>query len=481
MPSDGSSFRRSVLQGFLWLGTGTFIGQFISWFSTIFVIRLLEPSDYGLMAMAAVFISLIAMISELGVGAALIQAKELTARQIQQVSTWVLITGLIGFAVCYASGPWVAQFYRESDLVSMIRVLGLNMILMTSYAVPQSLFIREMNFKIKTQIELAAQLGATMLTLLLALRGIGVWALIVGQIAMHLIKSIAFNVLCSHKLVPLLDLRGSGRLLHYGLTLTGDRLMNFVYAESDKIIVGKVLGITSLGSYAVAMNLASIPMEKVMPIVSQISFAAYSRIQDDLERIRTNVIGTTRAVAFVSFPVFFGMSAVAPLAVPLILGEQWEPLVVPFQLLSLVLPLKALGTILPSAVFAVGRPAVNLVNMVIASAMMASAFMLGVQGGVIGICAAWLVAYPVVFGITTIRSLRTLGLSFRSYLVEVRFPFLAGAVMLILVEVLGRVIVMSQPVYSLILVIGFGLVCYISLVQIFKKEQYAEIRSLLQL
>lgn len=480
MALEGTSFRRSILQGFLWLGTGTFIGQFISWLSTIFVIRLLSPSDYGLMAMAAVFISLLAMVSELGVSAALIQAKDLTERQIRQISTWVLITGLIGFAICYVSATWVAQFYREPDLVTIVRVLGFNMILMTSYAVPQSLFIREMNFKVKTQIELSAQLGATLLTLILALKGMGVWSLIVGQGMMHVIKSIAFNAVCSRGLAPLFDLRGSGKLLHYGLTLTGDRLMNFVYVESDKIIVGKVLGSASLGSYAVALNLASIPMEKVLPIISQISFAAYSRIQDDLERIRRNILGTTRAVAFVGFPMFFGMSAVAPLAVPLILGSKWEPLVVPFQLLCLVLPLKALGGILPSAVFAIGRPGVNFVNMVIASIVMASAFLIGVRDGVIGICVGWLVGYPVVFGITTIRSLRTLGLPIRSYLLEIRFPFFAGALMLVLVGLLERIIVMPQPLYSLILVSVFGLVCYLSLVRIFKKEQYAEIRSLLR-
>jgi len=480
MAIEGTSFRSSVIRGVLWVSTGTLISQVLSWVSTIIVIRLLAPSDYGLMAMTAVFISLLAMISELGVGASLIQAKELTEREIRQIFAWVLITGLIGFVACYASAPWVARFYNEPDLVVMIRVLGVSMTLMLAYAVPQGLFIREMNFKAKTQIEISAQLGATLLTLILALKGMGVWSLIAGQIALHMMKAIAFNVLGSRWTAPLFDLRGSGRLLQYGLTVTGDRLLNFVYTESDKIIVGKFLGSALLGSYAVALNLASIPMEKVLPIITQISFASYARIQDDMERIRENLLLTTRCVAFVGFPIFFGMSAVAPLGVPLILGPQWELLVAPFQLLCLILPLKALGPILSPAIFAIGRPAVNLVNMVFTSTVMASAFLVGVQAGVIGVCVAWLVAYPVVFGVTTIRSLRVLGLPTRRYLSEIRFPFFASALMLVSVGLLGKVIVTPQPLYSLILLIVFGLVCYLSLVQIFKKEQYAEIRSLLQ-
>jgi O-antigen/teichoic acid export membrane protein len=163
----------------------------------------------------------------------------------------------------------------------------------------------------------------------------------------------------------------------------------------------------------------------------------------------------------------------------LILGPQWELLVVPFQLLCLILPMKALSPILSPAIFAIGRPAVYLVNMVFTSTVMASAFLVGVQAGVIGVCVAWLVAYPVVFVITTIRSLRVLGLPAGRYLSEIRFPFFASALMLVLVGLLGKVIVTPQPLYSLILQIVFGVVCYLSLVQIFKKEQYAEMLSLL--
>lgn len=480
MALEETSFRNRVFRAFFWLSTGTFIGQFISWLSTIVVIRLLSPSDYGLMAITAGVISLMTTIGELGVGSSIIQAKELTEREIRQIFAWVLITGLIGVAACYVSAPWVARFYDMPDLVAMIQVLAVTMFLVMAYIVPQSLFIREMNFKVKAQIEISAQLTTTLLTLVLALKGMGVWSLVAGQVAMPAIKAIAFNASRPRWIAPLFDLRGSGRLLHYGLTVTGDRLLYFVFTESDKIIVGKFLGNAVLGVYAVALNLASIPMEKVLPMITQVSFTSYARIQGDMERIRRNLLRSTRAVAFAGFPIFFGMSAVAPLGIPLILGSKWESIVVPFQLLCLILPLKALSPILPPAVFAIGRPAVNLVNMMFISTVMALAFMVGVQAGVIGVCVAWLVAYPVVFGIMTIRSLGVLGLPAGRYLAEIRFPFFASAIMMISVGLLGRIIVTPQPFYSLILLSAFGLIVYLSLVMIFKREQYAEIQALLQ-
>lgn len=479
MALEETTFRTKVFRGFLWLSIGTFIGQFISWISTIFVIRLLSPSDYGLMAMTASFVLLVTNISELGVGAALIQAKELTEREIRQIFAWVIITGLIGLTACYASAPWVARFYDTPDLATMIRVLSGNMLLAMAYVVPQALFIREMNFKVKAQIEVSANLGATLLTLILALNGIGVWALIVGQMTLFGIKALAFNLARPHWMAPLFDLRGSGRLLRFGLTETGSRLLYFVYTESDNIIVGRFLGGAVLGGYAVAQTLASIPMEKVLPIIAQVSFASYARIQDDMERIRKNVLRTARTIAFAGVPIFLGMSAVAPLGLPLILGPKWESFIVPFQLLCLILPLRALSPILPPAVFAINRPTVNLVNMMIASVVMASAFLVGVQAGALGVCIAWLVAYPVVFGITAIRSLRVLGIPVGDYLAEIRFPFFAGALMLASVWLLGKMIVTPRPLYSLILLTVLGAVIYLTLTMILNREQYAEIRKYL--
>lgn len=477
MALEESTFRTKVFRGFLWLSAGAFIVQFISWISTIFVIRLLSPADYGLMAMTAGFVALLTSISELGIGAALIQAKELTVREIRQIFTWVLITGLIGVAVSYASAPWVAGFYDTPELATMIRVLSCNMFLVMAYVVPQALFIREMNFKIKAQIEVFANLAATLLTLVLALNGLGVWSLIVGQMALFGIKALAFNVARPRWIAPLFDLRGSGRLLRFGLNETGSRLLYYVYTQSDHIIVGKFLGGVVLGGYAVAQSLAVIPMEKVLPIISQISFASYARIQDDREQIRTNILRTVRIIAFAGVPIFLGMAAVAPLGLPLILGPKWESFIVPFQLLCLTLPLRALSPILSPAVFAINRPTVNLINMLIAAVAMGSAFLVGVQYGVIGVCIAWLGAYPVVFGITTIINLQVLGIPVLDYLGEIRFPFFAGAIMLVSLWLFGKMVVTPWPLYSLVLQTLLGAVVYLSLTMIFDREHFAEIRQ----
>lgn len=297
---------------------------------------------------------------------------------------------------------------------------------------------------------------------------------------MELGKTVAYFIARPAWIVPLFEVRGAEELLRYCVTYTGDRLLTFVYCESDTIIVGRFLGMNVLGVYNMAKTLSSLPFDRVMPIISQVSFSSYARIQDDLERIRRNLLRVTHIIALGGFPMAFGMAAVAPLGLPMILGPKWEAIVGPFQLLCLILPLKGLTPVLSPAVFAIGRPGVNLINMIIASTAMALALLVGVLSGVVGVCIAWVVAYPVVFGVTTIRSLRMLDLPIVRYLAEIRFSFFASTLMMALVWLVGRVVVTSLPIYSLTLQIVVGLVFYLGLVLIFQREQYAEIRTFLR-
>jgi teichuronic acid exporter len=476
----GAAFRIAVVRGFLWLGTSAFVGQFVSWLSTILVIRLLSPSDYGLMATATVFTSFIAMLGELGFGAALIQVKELTERDIRQAFGWVIVTSLGAWATCYAAAPAIAQFYGRHELIALIRVMALTIVAVALYIVPQSLNSREMEFKLKARIEFLSQLAGALATLGLAVRGMGVWSLVGGAMALQIAKAVGYNQAYPRFFAPVFTLNGSGRMFTYGMTTTAERLLSFAFTYADIIIVGRFLGTSAVGIYSVALSLASTPMSKVLPIVTQVSFTSYARIQDDPERLQRNVLRAARVIAFVGFPVFFGLAAVAPAAIPFILGDQWKAAVVPFQLLCLTLPLKALWPILSPAVAAAGRPDVNLATIAVMAISMSLAILFGVRGGLIGVCIAWLTVYPVVFLIMTAYRLRAIGVEMRQYLAELRFPFFASTLMLVTVYLLSRVITTTKPFYSAAGIVVYGILFYSTLVLTLKRADYAELRSLLR-
>jgi teichuronic acid exporter len=479
MASDRNSFKGKVLKGFAWLSLGTFVGQLVTWLSTLFVIRLLSPSDYGLMAMAGSFIALIAIFNDLGLSAGIVQMSNIEEQEIHQIFTLVLIASLSGFILCYYTAPVVARFYGEHRLVPVIRVMSLNFILSAFFMVPQSLLIREMNFQTKAKVDIVSRITSSILTLILAICSMGVWALVLGEICSYMVRAIGFNLVRRRCLMFVANLTGSLKYLKFGLSITSGGFLYFLFSQSDIIIAGKFLGKDELGVYSIALNLASIPSEKVMPLITQVSFTAYARIQDDLERIRRNLLKAVRMVGNFAFPVFFGMAAVAPETIRIALGLKWEGLILPFQLLCLILPMRTLSFLFAPALFAIGKPIINVVNMSITLSIMSLAFMIGVKFGILGLCTAWIIAYPIVFTITTRRSLKAIALPIKAFAGYIVFPFIASSLMLLSLVSFRVLSVMSfGPKISLMGYIITGAAIYFSFIAVFKVELLHEFKTL---
>lgn len=475
-----ASFHSRVIKSFIWVGSGNLLGQLISWASTIIVIRLLLPSDYGLMAMATTFIRLPTLLGELGVGASIIRSKEISKEEISCIFGFIICSSLLFWMIVFFLAPIVALFYIEPKLTLIIKIISVNFFIIALYQVPQSFLIREMNFKAKAKVDVLSQVGAAMISITLAIQGAGVWALVAALAATHFIKFVGYNLVYPYFVLPTFSHKRIKQHLQFGITLTGDRLLYYFYTQADKIIIGKFLGEHLLGIYSVALKLASIPMEKFLPIITQVSFTSFSRIQDDLERVKRNVLKSIRVVSIFAFPLFFGMAVVAHEAIGLILGHKWETVAIPFQIICLILPLKALSALLPPPIFAINRPWINLSNMIISCAFMIPAFFIGLKFGLIGVCLSWFIVYPFVFLIITFRGLRVIEFPVKSYASEMFYPFVGSSLMLIFLVLFRKFNIFYEPLMLLAFNISFGILFYIFFYVLFKKNDIVKIKTLFQ-
>ena len=461
----------------MWLSSLTFIGQAIAWAITLVVIRLLEPKDYGLMAMAAVFIGFLTILSELGLGPAVIQKSDLSDQDLRNANGWVMAIDVALFTAIFFSAPAMAWFFEEPRLVPIIRVLGFNFILISAYFLPQSLMTREMNFKTRSIIELIANLISSAVVLILALSGCGVWALVLGPFGMHLFKAIAFNTIKAYRHKPAFSRQGMRRMLIFGGFVSVTRVIWYFYSQADILICGKIFGKDLLGLYSVAMQLVSIPMAKVSPLLSQIGFSAFSRIQSNLNAVQVNFLKAVQLVSVISFPVFYGLAAIAPEAIPWLLGDKWTEVVVPIQLLSIVMPIRFIDTIYGPVITGKGRPDVMMWNMVAAIIIMPAAFYFGARWGIVGLCLAWVTAYPLLFIIMTFRVLTTLQVSLVSFVSASWLPFFASCVMVLGIVVfklqVSVPVAVAAPVHIIL-----GIVLYSSTILIINRNAIAQLRSL---
>jgi len=475
------NLRLQVTSGLRWVAGTRFLGQLFTWTVTIAVLRLLTPADYGLLAMATVFVDFLAMMAQFGLGAAVIQAVSVDERKLQQIFGMVVVANLGLFIVMYFAAPLIATFFQEQRLIPIVRVLSMQYILAIFAMIPDAELSRKLDYRRLSLVELTASIAASLTTLGLALTGSGVWALVWGSLLGVLWRTVALNLLSPFFKWPRFSYQGTRELLLFGGNVTVTRILWFVYSQADVIIAGKVLGKELLGSYSVAMHLASFPTNKISAIVNQVSFPAFARIQHDRERYASNFLLAVRLLSFCVFPVLWGISSIAPELVSVLLGSKWLLSTVPLQLLALIMPVHMFAPFMNTAALGLGRADIAAKQVLIASLIMPAAFLIGSQWGLVGLAAAWLVAFPLVFIGAMVLFLQIIRLRIRDLLGAMAPPVAASLGMYAMVAVI-RVILgpATGEVARMTALIFAGIVAYGVLSLVINRDGCREVIRTLQ-
>ena len=479
-PPGDPALRQRVLAALGWALTGRVFAQATSWVITLVVIRLLTPEDYGLMALATIFVTLVALVNELGMGGALIQADRLTKVQIRQTFGIVIVVqAAFGFLIIATALP-VALFFSDARLAPILQVSSLQFFFLAFAIIPEALLMRALEFRLKAYVDTLSQLVGSVVTLALALWGFGVWALVWGVIANSLLKAIGFTLAAGFYAWPSFSLRGMRAILSFGGMLTAERVFWFLYSQADNLILGKRFGGEALGVYSVAIQLAALPMDKLGPIIGQVAFPAFARVQQRPHDATAYLLMAMRLIAFISFPALFGLSAVAPWFIPAALGAKWHDAILPLQLLALSVPFRFIALALPPYLKGLGHARLSMTNTVLAFILLPVAFLIGSSWGAVGLSIAWLAIYPPYFAITLVRSSRVTPITLAASLRAIAPSAAAAAVMYGAVVAVGTALpTAASPGLHLIVLIGLGATVYGGLMLTFQRAACLEAGALL--
>ena len=467
-----------------WSAITRFIGQVISWSLTLVVIRLLEPEDYGLIAMATLLISLLYLVNDFGLDGVLIQSRHLDETMRQQILAAVVIANLTILIGLQFAAPLIAAFFSREALTSIIRVLALQFLFHIFETLPQSRLERDLDFKRRSLVELGATLAGGLITLALAIRGMGVWSLVWGNLLSVLTRVIGLNYIAPCRYRPRFSLIGMTRHLRFGRMILADKTLWFVFSESDKFIGGKLLGAEQLGYYVVSQNIATLPINKLAGLVRSIAFPAFSEVQAERVTVREYLLTTMRMAAIVFFPIFFGLAAVADELVPVALGERWTPGVMLLKVLAVVMPLRMVSVLFPPVLWGIGRPEISAGNYLFAAIFMPAALAFGaVWGGITGLAVAWLCAFPIVFWFFLARTARLLALPVSRVLATLARPALASLVMLLCIEAFRLGIALTfVPLNSTLTLLAYvlaGVLVYSAIIWTLHREGVKELLTFL--
>lgn len=479
MTSD-STIRGKVLQAIYWSLAAKIAIQLFSWAVTFLVIRLLDPSDYGLAAMSEVVFAFLFMVTAEGMFSAIVQSREIDERKLRQMFGVLLVINTALFIVQYLTAPLLARYYHEPRIAPLLQLLATAFLFIPFSAIPASFLDRALDVRRRSLIEMGTQLVSGVLVLTLALAGLGVWALIWGSVARFALRAALLNMLAPWFRWPIFSLRGVESLVWFGSYMTLNHIVWFVYSRIDVFLGGRVLSARELGFYTVAAHLASLPMAKIVQMLNEIAFPAYARIQDHPEQVQRYLLKSLRLVTLVTLPMFLGLATIADEFIESVLGSAWLPAVTLLQVFCLVMPFQTITALLEAPLSALGHARTRLGNNLIALAVMPVAFLIGLQWGVLGLSLAWVVAYPLVWYAMLCRTLRVLGVRQAAFFQCVLTPLGASAAML------GAIVAISPlldglPIYARLLAhVVVGVAVYGLLVVVFFRERLREAIALVR-
>jgi len=429
----------SLARALAWTAIGRWSSQALTWATTLIVARVLSPVDYGIVGMATFVQGAVALVSEFGIGAAAITARDFDESLARQLNTVSLCLGLIGTVGLLLLAPPTSLLFAEPRATPVLAALSVTLFLSALRAVPDGVLQRQQRFGTLAMIDVCRALVQSGVTLALALYGAGYWSLVAG-----IILGQGASAVLTAGLIPLGVERVGGlvarRTLSFSIDVVGSRAAWYWYSNADFMIAGRILGPAALGAYSLAWIIANIPIDRIGNVVARVALSFFSAVQRDASALRRELLRLSEVLSVVTLPVCLGLAVVAEDLIQLGLGDKWSSAVTPLQLLCAYAPIRVLMLLFPPALMALGAQRALLWSNVSAAVIMPLGFLAASHWGTSGIAAAWVALYPFVAIPQYLKVSRAIQLTLRDYIGAVGPAIVSTAVMTMAVTAIDSVL-----------------------------------------
>ena len=361
-PATGANLSSLELEGRIlrntgWVALSLGAKQVGSMLALFVLARILDPKDFGLVALAWTVLYFINQIQETGLGQALIYRRTDVEAAAASVLIYALLLGVLGYIAVFAASPLAARFFHAPDLVDVLRVMALVLVLRGVGVVPGAILERSLDFRSRTIAELVATFTQIGTFIALAIAGFGVWSLVIGYLVFEGVQSALYWMFVPWRPSPRRRSRAIlVELIRYGRFVGATNVLTVVSNTIDNIVIGRVLGTSSVGLYSVAFRLADFPNSVVGHTVGRTMFSIYSMLQDDLASFRHAYVRNLERVALLAVPISVGLLVAAEPIVLALLGETWLPAVPALRILAVCGLIKSFGALSAEALKGIGAP-----------------------------------------------------------------------------------------------------------------------------
>lgn len=352
---DNDNLRQKTFSGFLWRFAERCGAQGVSFIVSLVLARLLAPEVYGTIALVMVFMVILQVFVDSGMGNALIQKKDADDTDFSTVFYFNLVVCIVLYCIMFAAAPLIAKFYKDDSLTAVIRVLSLTLVISGVKNVQQAYVARNLLFKRFFFSTLGGTVGAAVLGITLAYHGFGVWSLVAQHIFNTMIDTIILWITVKWRPRREFSMERLKGLFSYGWKLLASALLDTVYNNIRQLIIGLMYSSANLAFYNKGRQVPELIITNVNTSIDSVLFPVLSEQQEDKGMVKGMTRRAIKTSTYIIAPLMMGLAATAPVVIRLLITEKWLPCVPFLRIFCFTFMLYPIHTANLNAMKAMGR------------------------------------------------------------------------------------------------------------------------------
>lgn len=428
-PNSKSELQKKAIRGIAWSAVASWGSQAAQFLTILVLARLLVPQDFGLVSLANIFIHFIQALIGAGFSDAIVQRDDLEPEHLD-TAFWInLAIGAGLTAIGVGSSGIIAGLFHQPQLTPIIICSSFNVLINALGAIHEALLRRKLAFKLLAYRKLVGIIAGSIVGIGLAFQGWGVWSL-VFQILIGNLFDVVLLWISSQWLPKFrVSLRHLGDLFQFGINVVGNGILVFFSNRSDDFIIGYFLGVEILGYYTIAFKLLVVVTQLFGQTIQKVILPIFSRLQSDLSELRQAFHSSTQLLNLLAFPVFLSMFILSPQLVVVLFGDQWEPSILPMQILSFVGIIDSAAYFSGPVFMAKGKPEILFKLLLFHTVITVLAFLGIVFQGIAAIALARVATTAILFGVGLFLLKRLISLDLKLYFKNLFTPAVGSLLM----------------------------------------------------
>lgn len=331
------SIKKEFISGVFYTAIAKYSGIVISLVVSSILARLLTPKEFGIVGVATVIIAFFNILGDIGIGPAIIQNKQLTDRDLRSIHAFTSYVGIVLGGLFFIAADVIAYIYQDDSLINICRWLSLSIIFTCWGIVPLNLHYKSKKFKKIAIITLGVQILSGFGACIYAFYGGGVYSLVLQFIVSSLLLAVMYNCSSNLKWQFKVTKDSLSKIKAFSSYQFLFNLLSYFSRNSDKLLIGKYIGLSQLGYYEKSYRLMMLPLQNITFVISPVLLPIFSTIQDDVKQLGEKYLKLLHPLAYLSFPLSVILYFCSPELILIIFGEQWKPSIAPLQILSFTL------------------------------------------------------------------------------------------------------------------------------------------------